>query len=533
MSLKAELTTWAAALKAYEADDMQSALLDFEKIADTSKVNWNMGIILATIGRHEEAIDRFYEATSLDMYMTVGYHQAGVSNFMLGQYEAAQKDFEDALLYLRGNQTIDYTQLGLAFRLHSCEVLFNCGLSKIYLGQFDSGISDLREAAGCKQTAEHGVIDDAIRDQGRDYNVFSVPVGVLFRPSAKKLKNLETRDYMGKAILVAASDATDAYTTFTGITRLQRGQNPSGAPLEPGTALGRSASVSQAAPMATPVQARMARSNTVAAPRQTEPLTMGGMGGGGPKPGLGRSTTQIRPTVKIPEESAPIIPLPAPLRQPSFDSSSSSSPQSVPEPLIQTPQQERPSKSLRVTELYDDYYRSPGAFDDDIPPDLPPIGGKKIEQWAKGTPFGASPSAPLSRKGSASASIARAPPSAFQRGPSLRRMPSIAGTESSYRDDASEVSSFYDMVKIRVKVHYRNLKRGMSVSPEQTFDDFMSALEAKFPEMSGGGGVQVRFKDEDGDELSMQDEGDFEAAVDVARVLAKGRAEGKLEIWVE
>ncbi|WVQ77864.1 hypothetical protein IAR50_007562 [Cryptococcus sp. DSM 104548] len=526
MSLKTELTTWAAGLKAYEIEDMEGALAEFEKIADTSKVNWNMGIILATVGRHEEAIDRFYEATNMDMYMTVGYHQAGVSNFMLGQYEAAQKDFEDALLYLRGNQTIDYTQLGLDFRLYSCEVLFNCGLSKIYMGQFDAGMADLREASGCKQTAEHGVIDDAIRDRGRDYNVFSVPVGVLFKPSANKLKNLATRDYMGK-VLVAASDASDAYTTFTGITRLQRGQNPSGAPLEAGALLGRSASVSQAAPPPAPAAVRMGRSNTVAAPSQTDTAPLA------PKSPLGRSATKIRPTVKIPNDSAPTIPLPASLRKPSFDSStSSSSPQSQPEPLLQTPQQERPSNNaLRVTELYDDYYKSPGAFDDDIPPDLPPIGGKKIEQWANKTPFGASPTVPLSRKGS---TAPRAPPSSFTRGPSLRRMPSLAGTESSYsRDDAaSEVSSYYDMSKIRIKVHYRDLKRGMSVSPDHTFDDFMQALLAKFPEMRGAG-VSVRFKDEDGDELSMQDEGDFEAAVDVARVLANGRAEGKLEIWLE
>lgn len=32
-----------------------------------------------------------------------------------------------------------------------------------------------------------------------------------------------------------------------------------------------------------------------------------------------------------------------------------------------------------------------------------------------------------------------------------------------------------------------------------------------------GGGLEVRFKDEDGDMMNMQDEGDFEAALDVAR----------------
>ncbi|WVQ79645.1 hypothetical protein IAT38_001745 [Cryptococcus sp. DSM 104549] len=537
MSLKAELTTWAAALKAYEAEDFEGAMAEFEKIADTSKINWNMGIILATLGRHEEAIDRFYQATASDMYFTVAYHQAGVSNFMLGRYEAAHKDFEDALLYLRGNQTINYEQLGLDFRLYSCEVLFNCGLAKIYMGQFDAGMADLREAQGMKQTSEHAVVDDAIRDQGRDYNVFSVPVGVLFKPSANKLRNLATRDYMGKAILVAASDVNDAYTTFTGITRLQRGQTPSGAPLDAGHALGRSASISaipQPEASLPPVAARMARSNTVAAPRQAP--TPGEPRAPSPpaaaRPAITRSMTTMRPTVKIPD-SAPSIP-PFKMNTPrkgSIDSSSGrESPQSQPEAILQTPQER--SKSLRVTELYDDYYKSGDAYDDEVPPDLPPIGGRKIEQWAKGTPPGASPSVPLSRKGSMGMQK-MAPPSAYGRsGMGLKRVPSFAGTESSYREDgSSEAGSFYDMVKIRVKVHYGTLKRGMSVVPDQTYDDFAAALRVKFPEI--GGTMAVRFKDEDGDMLSMQDEGDFEAAVDVARVLAKGRAEGRLEIWVD
>ena len=63
-----------------------------------------------------------------------------MSNFLLGRYDLASKDFEGALLYLRGNQSINYTQLGLAFTLFSAEVLFNKGLSLIYMGQVDEGM---------------------------------------------------------------------------------------------------------------------------------------------------------------------------------------------------------------------------------------------------------------------------------------------------------------------------------------------------------------------------------------------------------
>jgi neutrophil factor 2 len=82
---------------------------------------------------------------------------------------------------------------------------------------------DLRKALEEKSEPGHEVIEDCIRDHGRGYNVFSVPVsqsfmdhlregmcadiqtGLLFRPSESKLKNIETRDYMGKAVCLFPS----------------------------------------------------------------------------------------------------------------------------------------------------------------------------------------------------------------------------------------------------------------------------------------------------------------------------------------
>lgn len=48
------------------------------------------------------------------------------------------------------------------------------------------------------------------------YTVFSVPVGVVFRPQPYKVENLETRDYLGKARVVAATDPSDLFAGFAG-----------------------------------------------------------------------------------------------------------------------------------------------------------------------------------------------------------------------------------------------------------------------------------------------------------------------------
>jgi tetratricopeptide (TPR) repeat protein len=88
MSLKAELETWAAALKAYDEEDFEQSLELFsvrlylfppqcpishpsQTIADSSKILTNMGLIYATLGEHETAVEQFIAATRLDNYLAV------------------------------------------------------------------------------------------------------------------------------------------------------------------------------------------------------------------------------------------------------------------------------------------------------------------------------------------------------------------------------------------------------------------------------------------------------------------------------
>ncbi|KAJ5963686.1 Tetratricopeptide-like helical [Penicillium vulpinum] len=204
--LKKEIETWVQALDAYDNQEFEESLRCFDQIADTSKILFNCGVIYATLGEHQKAVECYQRAVGLDRYLAIAYFQQGVSNFLLGDFEEALANFNDTLLYLRGNTSIDYEQLGLLFRLFSCEVLFNRGLCYIYLRQMNPGIQDLEYAAKEKVTSDHDVIDDAIRENADGYTVFSIPVGVLYRPNAAKVKNLKTKDYLGKARLVAASD---------------------------------------------------------------------------------------------------------------------------------------------------------------------------------------------------------------------------------------------------------------------------------------------------------------------------------------
>ena len=87
-----------------------SVLTDFsvrqQPISDTSRILTNIGLILATIGEHERAVENFHRATELDNYLAIAYFQGGVSNFLLSQYEEAYEQFETAFMWLRGNQAM-------------------------------------------------------------------------------------------------------------------------------------------------------------------------------------------------------------------------------------------------------------------------------------------------------------------------------------------------------------------------------------------------------------------------------------------
>jgi len=43
---------------------------------------------------------------------------------------------------------------------------------------------------------------------------------------------------------------------------------------------------------------------------------------------------------------------------------------------------------------------------------------------------------------------------------------------------------------------------------------------------------RLRFRDEEKDQVSLKDGGDWEAALDCAKFAAAGRQEGKLEVWI-
>ena len=69
----------------------------------------------------------------------------------------------------------------------------------------------------------------------------------------------------------------------------------------------------------------------------------------------------------------------------------------------------------------------------------------------------------------------------------------------------------------------------MALDASISFEEFVDRVTQKFGKSFTALGL--KFKDEDGAKVSLRDESDYELAIETAREHAKGKAEGKLEIW--
>ncbi|KAI9501519.1 hypothetical protein BX070DRAFT_227986 [Coemansia spiralis] len=216
MALKAELEQWHQAVEFFDQQDYDSALDVFSTIADSAKIHFNIGLILGRKGDHNAAIDAYSKALELDQYLVVAYFQRGVAKMVLQRNDESLEDFNNALKYLRDNPFIDYTQLGLDYKVYTCEVLYNRALCFFCLGQENHAHADLADASKHIKEERHSWVKKAIESKGMDCPLYCVPKGVIYRPSASKLKSTKKIDFLGSAKVIASADGKDNFTGFKG-----------------------------------------------------------------------------------------------------------------------------------------------------------------------------------------------------------------------------------------------------------------------------------------------------------------------------
>ncbi|XP_051694848.1 NADPH oxidase activator 1 [Oryctolagus cuniculus] len=208
-SLGDQVRTWHRGVQAVARGDWPGALRLFSEVpGPAARMSFNVGCVHLLAGDPEAALRAFDQAVTKDACLAVGFLQRGVASFQLKRFQEALSDFRLALVQLRGNPTIDYTQLGLRFRLQAWEVLYNVAAAQSQLGLWSEAASSLREAVSKWPEGAHSGLDTAL-DQVQKQTPLQprqVPRGEVFRPHRRHLEHLEPVDFLGKAKVVASDE---------------------------------------------------------------------------------------------------------------------------------------------------------------------------------------------------------------------------------------------------------------------------------------------------------------------------------------
>lgn len=385
------------------------------------------------------------------------------------------------------------------------------------------------------------------------YTVFSIPVGVVYRPNDAKVKNLKTKDYLGKARLVAASDRQNAFTGFAGSENKRVLEAPKGEDDRPPESISYAASnlvnrnlTSKRQQSEPPINRNMFPPTPP--PENDKPNNPPGMTGRAasvrnppPRPIQRTATEPVEPFRSQPPANMMQPPLrnmmysPPQMDRPQMDRPrtgtirTASEPRGPPQRQYSRAPNNRPQLYRETTQddaIYDDVYdmyNTPRSSQGGMAGSRqrPRTGRNQAQQryFNEEEEYGSDGMYEDDSvdEGDFEMMGANAPPPlrAGGRRPSM----SAGGRGGSRRPDVS---------KIRVKVHAESDTRYIIVGPAVEFGDFEGRIREKF-------GIKTRLKikmKDDGDMITMGDQDDLDMLVSVAKQMArKERSDmGKMEV---
>ncbi|KAJ1566090.1 hypothetical protein HK096_001939, partial [Nowakowskiella sp. JEL0078] len=225
MALKVELETWQSGVLKFELRKWSESLEIFRSMTSTARIHFNIAMVYVNTDKIENAkyfqIKSLNQAIECDAFFAVAYFQRGACLFSQDHIEEALKDFDQTDRLLQDNSVIDYTHLGLEFKLVSFEIFFNRGLCFATLGDALNSSKSFEDAIKKRPTNlqdKYKVLDEALRIEPEvaavKLNAFMVPRNRCFKPPESKIKNSAKKDYLGKPTVIVAIDVNDSYAVL-------------------------------------------------------------------------------------------------------------------------------------------------------------------------------------------------------------------------------------------------------------------------------------------------------------------------------
>ncbi|KAG7480482.1 hypothetical protein MATL_G00056560 [Megalops atlanticus] len=215
---------WDEAVQAVDSRDWQGALSKLTEITEpTSRTLFISACVYHALGQLEPAIKALDQVIAKDERLAVGFFQRAGVHMLAGRLEEAMSDCIWAQQHMRGNSVIDYRQLGLRFKLHSWQVLYNAAAVHCRMGLWDKASDLLVGASQEKGGGRGGVLEAALESVSRREVLapLLVPEGEVFRPRKQDVEQLQQRDFLGKAKVISSIIPNDDFGGFEPL-RLQK-----------------------------------------------------------------------------------------------------------------------------------------------------------------------------------------------------------------------------------------------------------------------------------------------------------------------
>ncbi|KAJ5072156.1 sh3 domain-containing protein c23a1.17 [Anaeramoeba ignava] len=137
---------WQSAVDTFESGRFEEAFAVIEKLPESAKTYFNLGLISMKMKKYEEAVRNFTESIKRDKFMAITHFQRGICHHISNNIAAAVIDYTSCLEAMKLNPTINYEQMGMKYKLSRTEVLFNRAVAFCSVGLFHRAFEDLHFA---------------------------------------------------------------------------------------------------------------------------------------------------------------------------------------------------------------------------------------------------------------------------------------------------------------------------------------------------------------------------------------------------
>lgn len=214
---------WSKGVELYRSGNAKGSLRIFERLQPSSKIFFNIACVFSNLNLIEQAIAALTRALEKDQFFSLAYFFRSSCLYSLDIVDEALSDTDYSIQYLRGNMYIDYTQLGLGYRLYACVAYFNRGICLSRLGKPQEAAISFKEAARTAERCE-GVdlrpislaASDGLGKQHTRFRMYTFPTELVYAPPMEGVLNSQRKNYLPKAAVAASREENDDFSGFSG-----------------------------------------------------------------------------------------------------------------------------------------------------------------------------------------------------------------------------------------------------------------------------------------------------------------------------